>query len=222
MSRKPDIDDDAGRSRTLLILAAALLVFVVAFYFVSRERITDRERVQDITFVDVPEVEKPEEEATPDETPPDVEMPNLPPTPRIDPVQSDLDNREMAQDPLSLVGEAADGPADAFRLGARVSGRGIGRGRPGGPGATYAEMIKTELNFHLRGYEALNAEEFSFSLQLRVNADTSVEIIRIFDITPPALAVQLERAVREFDYASKPPPQSVIGALISLRYTQSV
>ena len=222
MVRRPESDEDARRPGAILITVAAVLVFAVAFYFVSRERITDRERVQGVTFVDVPEVEEPEEEITPEETPPDVEMPDLPPTPRVDPVQNEFDNRDMAQDPLSLVGEADDGPADAFRLGARASGRGIGRGRPGGAGATYADMIKTELNFHLRGYDRLNTEEFSFSLRLRVNADASVEIIRVYNVTPADLAAQLEGAVREFKYASRPPPQSVIGAVISLRYTQSV
>ncbi len=212
-------NDRLARLRVPLMLAGVALVFAVAFYFVSRERITDRERVQDVTFVDIPEVEQPEQEPEPEEIPPDVEMPELPPTPRVDPVQSEFDQRDAARDPLSLVSEADAGPGDAFRLGARASGRGIGRG---GPGYTYGQMIKAELNFHLRSYDDLNSEEFSFDLQLRVNADASVEVISVYNVTPVALAQQLERAIREFAYASRPPPQSIIGDVISLRYVQSV
>ena len=189
------------------------LVLGAGVYVMNQGRVIKREITEEVSFVDVPEPEVEEEEPQPEEpdieTPVDIEIPELP-TSRIDPIQEEFDQRETAQNPLGLVGEADEG-ADAFQLGSASRNRGLLRGAPPGTNAEgrYWGLVQSEIRAHLYRYADIDRVEWGFTLTLRVNEDASVSILNIEDIEPESVARDLRAAMADFRFISQPPPSGV-------------
>ena len=156
------------------------------------------------------EVEEEEEPVEPEiEEIPDIEIPDLPTT-RVDPVQEEFDQRQMAENPLALVGEADEG-ADAFQLQSASRNRGLLRGAPPGTNAEgrYWGLVQSEIRTHLYRYPAIDRVEWQFILMLRVNEDASITILGIENVQPQNLQDELRAALADFTFVSQPPPSGV-------------
>lgn len=194
------------------VLLAMAIVLGVAVYFLSQGRVVKREVTEEVSFVDVPEpeVEEEEEPVEPEiEEIPDIEIPDLPTT-RVDPVQEEFDQRQMAENPLALVGEADEG-ADAFQLQSASRNRGLLRGAPPGTNAEgrYWGLVQSEIRTHLYRYPAIDRVEWQFILMLRVNEDASITILGIENVQPQNLQDELRAALADFTFVSQPPPSGV-------------
>ena len=194
-------------------LAAIVLVVGAAVYFLTQGRVVQREVTEEISFVDVLEPEPEPEREQDAETPeadipevPDVEIPDLPST-RIDPIQDAADQREQAQNPLSLVGEGEDG-TDAFQLGSASRNRGLLRGAAPGTNAEarYWGLVQTEIRSHLFGYADIDRVEWQCVLTVVVNDDASIEFSDIAEVEPASLRDELAAALKELKFVSLPPP----------------
>ena len=206
-------DEEKRTGFWLYVFLAMAIVIGVGAYFMSQGRVVTREVTEEISFVDVPEPEVEEEEPEPPEpemeTPPDIEIPDLPTT-RIDPIQEEFDQREIAQNPLGLVGEADEG-ADAFGLQSASRNRGLLRGAPPGTNAEgrYWGLVQSEIRSHLYQYADLDRVEWQFVLTIRVNEDASVTILNIENVRPVEVQGVLRAALADFRFVSQPPPSGV-------------
>ena len=187
------------------------IVLGVGFYFLSQGRVVKREVTEEVSFVDVPEPEAEEEEPIEPEIEevPDIEIPDLPTT-RTDPIQEEFDQREVAENPLALVGEADEG-ADAFQLQSASRNRGLLRGAPPGTNAEgrYWGLVQSEIRAHLYRFPDIDRVEWQFILTLRVNEDASVTIISLENVQPQEIREELRLALTDFRFVSQPPPSGV-------------
>lgn len=211
-------------------IGAVLAIFVV-WQLLHLGRVENRVRKEEVEMFDIsqpppppppppPQIEQQIAEAKPAEQPQAVQPD---PLSAVQPQSANPPAGDLAsllQDPTASASPFAGGPRGQGGTGKGPLIGGVATGS--GASRAYADTIKNAVMRHLRRDKSLAQEAFSFSIKVRVNASSALEVVEVSNVTPPALASAINEALRGLSSVGSPPPAGgPIPYVATIRLNQS-